>query len=103
MDIFNRKRIAELEEKLRDSERSRDRYMVKASELAAKLEEVSKLEETVPEGCVKGPWCQACEFAKTIHFNEYYGHSSFDTLVTMYVCSKGVSCRNFVQKGATDD
>ena len=103
MGIFNHKRIAELEEKLRDSERSRDRYKVKASELAAKLEVVSKLEETIPEGCVKGPWCKACEFAKTIHFNEHYGPSSYNTLVTMYVCSKGESCKNFVQKEIKDD
>jgi hypothetical protein len=103
MDIFNHHRIAELEKKLHETELDRDRYMSKAAELAVKLDEVSKLEESIPEGCVKGPWCKACEFSKTIHYSEHYGYNSYSSLVTMYVCSKGKSCENFVQKEIKDD
>lgn len=88
MDLFNRKRVAKLEEKLRDSERLVDLYINKAAELTVELEKVAKLEETIPEDCVKGPWCKACEFVKTIQY----------VTNRVYVCGKGASCRNFVQK-----
>lgn len=100
MDLFNRKRVAELEKKLRDSELQNSIYSTKVAELRAALEEASELEETIPEDCVKGPWCKACEFAKVIEYDESYGTYpyKFNTTKTMYVCGKGASCKNFVQK-----
>lgn len=103
MNIFNRKQITELEKKLHTTELERDKYISKAAEMEVTLEEVSKLEESIPEGCTKGPWCRACEFAKTIHYIEYRGGHGFDSLGTIYVCSKGKSCENFVQKEINDD
>lgn len=97
MDIFNRKRIKELEEKLYDTELERDKYIGKAAELDAKLREIGRLEESVPTDCVKGPWCEACEFVRTFHYRKYYGHSNYSTNC-MYVCGKGESCKNFVQR-----
>lgn len=98
MDLFNRKRVAKLEEKLRDSERLVDLYRNKVAELLAALEETSELEETIPEDCVKGPWCKACEFVKAIHCSEPHSIITFGTMKTMYVCGKGTSCKNFVQQ-----
>lgn len=103
MDIFNKQRIAELEKKLHETERDRDGYISKAAELEAKLDEVSKLEETIPEGCVKGPWCKACEFVRTFHYSGYYSPYAGHSLDTIYVCSKGTSCKNFVQKEIDND
>lgn len=103
MDIFNKKRIAELEKKLHETELERDRYISKSAELAVKLDEVSKLEETIPEGCEKGPWCKACEFVRTFHYTEYYGAYGGHSLETVYACGKGKSCKNFAQKVIVDD
>lgn len=103
MDIFNKQRIAELEKKLHETELDRDRYISKAAEFETKLEALSELEETIPEGCEKGPWCKACEFVRTYHYTEYYGHYGGHSLETIYTCSKGESCKNFVQKEIKDD
>lgn len=103
MDIFNRQRIAELEEKLHQTELERDRYISKAAELTVKLSEVSKFEESIPEGCEKGPWCKACEFCRTVHYTEHYGAYGYNSLETIYTCSKGKSCKNFVQKETEHD
>ena len=98
MDIFNKKRIADLEKKLHETERERDKYISKSAELASKLEEIGELAETIPEGCQKGPWCKACEFSRTFQYTEYYGPFGGHSLETIYACSKGKSCKNFVQK-----
>lgn len=108
MDIFNAKLvdrdyIENLEKKLRETEWDRDRYISKAAELKMKLDEVSKLEESIPEGCEKGPWCKACEFVRTFHYTEYYGPYGGHSLETIYTCSKGKSCKNFVQKEIKDE
>lgn len=97
MDIFNHKRIAELEKKLALAELERDRYKIDVSDLTGKFSEMAKLEETMPSDCVKGPWCKACEFVKTFHHSEYYGLALHRT-VTVYCCGKGESCKNFVQR-----
>jgi hypothetical protein len=98
MDLFNRKRVAKLEEKLRDSELQNSIYSTKVAELRAALEEASELEETIPEDCVKGPWCKACEFVKTIQYSEPCSPYALEVTNGVYVCGKGASCRNFVQK-----
>ena len=104
MDIFNKKRIAELEKKLRDTEVERDAYIYKASELEMKLEEVSKLEETIPEGCEKGPWCKACEFLRAFRYTSGLSSSGYPrNTKIIYTCAKGESCKNFVQKENKDE
>lgn len=96
--LVDRDYVENLEKKLRETEYDRDRYISKAAELATNLEEVTKLEETIPEGCEKGPWCKACEFVRTFHYIEHYGAYSGRSIKTIYACSKGKSCTNFVQK-----
>ena len=97
MDIFNRKKVQQLEEKLYDTELERDKYIGKAAELDAKLREIGRLEEMVPADCVKGPWCEACEFVRMFHYSKYYGYKC-KGLETIHVCGKGASCKNFVQR-----
>ena len=101
--LVDRDYIENLEKKLRETELDRDRYISKAAELADKLKAVSELEESIPEGCTKGPWCKACEFVKTYYYTEYYGAYSGHSLETIYVCSKGESCKNFIQKENKDE
>lgn len=103
MDIFNRQRIAELESKLHETEQDRDRYISKAAELEMKLREISRLEESIPEGCEKGPWCKACEFCRTFHYTGGISLSGYRSMNVIYTCSKGESCKNFIQKEIKDD
>lgn len=97
MDIFNKKKVAELERELAATRKSRDEYMRRASDYATEFIAMSELKETIPEDCVRGPWCEACEFVKTFHVSHYYGFVESDVR-TAYVCGKGKSCNNFVQK-----
>jgi hypothetical protein len=97
MDIFNLKRVEELEEKLHKAERDRDKYMSDLATLKLKFDEMGKLEESTPNDCIKGPWCKACEFVREFHHVEYYGMGNYN-ITPAYVCSKGVSCNNFVQR-----
>jgi hypothetical protein len=102
MDIFNRKRVRELEEKLAKAEESRDKYIGQAARLDVIFQEMEELKETIPEDCVRGPWCEACEFVKRYYYTEHYGLGSHYTR-TAYVCGKGKSCNNFVQKKYEED
>ena len=45
----------------------------------------------------KGPWCKACEFVKEFTHYEYFLTGSIP-IATGYVCGKGETCINFVQK-----
>lgn len=96
MDIFNRKKVAELQKTISELRTERDRYQSSIASLENKFEKLGELEETVPEGCVRGPWCKACEFVKTFHHVEYIGFGQHTT-VTAYACGRGKSCVNFVQ------
>lgn len=97
MDIFNRKRIEQLEIKLHQTERERDKYLRETIELKSKLEEISKLIDTIPKDCTLGPWCKACEFSRQFHISSYCGYGNFGT-ETITICNKGESCKNFVYK-----
>jgi hypothetical protein len=90
MDIFGKKRIAKLERELDDVRRA-------CNTNAQVLEEVGKLRETEPEGCVRGPWCKACEFVKTFYYREYFVSGCYNTQVG-YMCGKGESCKHFTQR-----
>ena len=100
MDIFNKKKVAELEKELdktrkllRKVEADRNGYHNEVN----MLREMVKFEETIPKDCVKGSWCGACEFVKEFYRvdYDYFGHSY---TVHEYSCGKGESCKNFIQK-----
>ena len=55
MDIFNNKRVAELERELANVKRSRDKYITEAANLKVRLDEITSLNESIPEDCEKGP------------------------------------------------
>lgn len=97
MDIFNNRKVAELERKLLDTEIERNNYKFQTECLIRKLEEVTALNESTPENCTKGPWCKACEFVRTFHYFDYLNPLRHKTDI-VYVCGKGNSCVNFVQK-----
>lgn len=97
MDILNRKKVAELERQVQELERKNHNLIDENAALKMKFDQMAELEESVPSDCVRGPWCQACEFVKTYSYHQHYGLGQWHS-VTAYMCGKGESCKNFVQK-----
>lgn len=105
MDIFNKKRVAKLEEDLAKAQKElyREQKLRESyRDELANLKEIAEFEKhAMPEDCRKGPWCASCEFAKGYYRYEYdcwgRGRSVWD-----YACGKGESCKNFIQKEVND-
>lgn len=105
MDIFNRKRVKELEEEVKKLQREKaklqweldgSKHMV--NNLRNSLADVIHYNETVPEDCKRGTWCAGCEFSKRLTiWTGYPMHSE-----NYHKCLKGESCPNFVQKEVKD-
>lgn len=101
LDIFNRKRVAELEAGLRDLEKVRDenselKSMLVKAEHELKL--VLTLKDAIPEGCTPGLYCEACEFAKKYYYHSWGYRANRNTMITGTICGKGESCQHFIQK-----
>lgn len=92
MDIFSRKKVRELEDKLRIAERERDDYKSEVYELRDGLKSIEKAIDSTPKDCIRGSWCQACEFGKELTVSGVFRNYTF------CVCGKGDSCKNFIQK-----
>jgi hypothetical protein len=97
MDIFNHKKVEELEMRLAKAQREADDLRTRNIHLQIDLdsanqtlEEILRVKDSIPEDCVPGSYCAACEFSK-----KYYFGANFKT---GYLCNKGKSCKNFVQK-----
>ena len=97
MDIFNKKKVESLERELAKIQRERDDYRYKTMCLEEKFAAMSKLEESIPEDCVRGPWCKACEFVRTFHYVEHHGYGVRSETIA-YACSKGECCNHFVKR-----
>ena len=99
MDIFNRKKVEELEKEVQDLNRllelvkkERDDARKKVDHLNETLKNFIVMRDDIPADCKPGEYCRACEFVKPYQFSNMYG------VTTGYTCGKGQSCKNFVQK-----
>lgn len=110
MDIFNRKKVAELEEKVRGLEgvnTENDRLRIELDRLANDLREVLRLKDATPTDCTPGNYCRVCEFGDHI-FKHYYVPGStlyrrdYNNVVSGYVCKRGDICQNFIQKNTEE-
>ncbi len=94
MDIFNLKRIEELEQQLEAANRElADLRMWKSIQIG-KFEEMAILKEVTPDSCTRGPWCKACEFSKTYHYTDGWYGNVYDVLF----CNKANVCKEFMPK-----
>ena len=99
LDIFNKHKVRELEERLLNTEMERNRYRNMAIHLENRLDDISRLGESIPEDCKKGPWCAACEFGKVFPYMAHYDFEVHSGVTKKYYgCGKGESCQHFVQK-----
>lgn len=104
MDIFNLKKVEELEQQVKKLEQKLTQANAKNLELQMELsnanstiDQMSAYVDSTPKDCVRGEWCAACEFGKSFYYNLYYQFDSYQT-INRTVCGKGKSCHNFVQK-----
>ena len=66
--------------------------------LRDKLESVQHLVDTTPVDCTPGKWCRGCEFSKTYHIPKPTSYGMLGAYDVLYVCGKGETCRNFLQR-----
>ena len=56
MDVFNRKKIKELGDKLHKVENERDRLKIILEEVSEDLKRIAMLKDTTPKDCIEGPF-----------------------------------------------
>ena len=96
MDIFNTKRVAELEKEVRELKDKNEKLEAHLSSTNDHLSYILEQKASTPDGCIPGEYCRACEFVKPYYHHDYY------TLIEGFLCGKGESCSNFIQKKVED-
>lgn len=61
-----------------------------------KFEKFTELNNTMPEECKRGLYCDACMYQRTLHYND--GSFSASNRRTMYLCGKGMVCPGFAER-----
>ena len=101
MDIFNLKRVEELErevERLRNVEKENDELRRSLSSAEAQMRGLLGLKDDIPEDCTPGSYCNACEFATHYHYHNWGYYTGRNTTITGIICGKANVCKNFIQK-----
>lgn len=99
MDIFNKKRVSELQAKIYSLEQKRNDLENQVYILKYKFDEIARLTENRPKDCVVGSWCKACEFSRIFHYGDCFRGSDY----TATVCVKDESCKHFTPKENNHD
>lgn len=94
MDIYNFKKVAELERKLEEANKELNDLRMWQRVQLQKYEEMAKLKEEIPESCTRGPWCKACEFSKIYHYTDVW----FASVNDVWFCNKANVCKEFTPK-----
>ena len=94
MDIFNKKRVEELERQLEEVNTELAELRMWKSIQIQKFEKMSELKEEIPESCTRGPWCKACEFSKVYHYTDSWYSNAYEVVF----CNKANVCKEFTPK-----
>lgn len=113
MDLFNVKRVEELERELAKTKRELEYTKEENNSLKFNLNRMENdfnaainAKANIPKDCVPGEYCQACEFVK--EYYKYYSSYNYATKlrhsneVTGYICDRANVCKNFIQKKEND-
>lgn len=105
MDIFNWKRVEELEHqlcKMRDIEDENANLRKCLDKATAEITRLLDMQQSVPEDCKRGDWCVSCAFGKEhvsdVHVSVSRHSPGYTYTHRSWLCTKGESCKNFVQK-----
>lgn len=94
--MTKKQRIEELEEVVKN-QLSKIRSLEQDIKIyQAKFEEFTELNNTMPEECKRGLYCDACMYQRTLHY--YVGVWPNDECRTMYLCGKGMVCPGFAER-----
>ena len=66
--------------------------------LRKKLDAVQQASDTTPVDCTPGKWCRGCEFSKSYRIPKFAEYGELGAYDILYVCGKGATCRNFMQR-----
>jgi hypothetical protein len=103
MDIFNLKRVEELERELTSEKRKNEELQLQLDYAESSLKNVLEIKETIPDGCFPGEYCRACEFSKDYYYDSYiYLYLVHNTSIRGTLCNKANVCPNFTQKEIKD-
>lgn len=94
MDIFNKKRVEELERQLEEANKELDDLRMWQRVQLQKFEAMEELKEEIPESCTRGPWCKACEFSRVYHYSDSWLRNTKD----VWFCNKAHVCKEFTPK-----
>lgn len=107
MGIFNSDRLEELECYVRKLEAENERLKKVLTKAEADIERACRLRQSIPDDCVPGSYCKACEFVTTVRYNyyvpRYLSGGGHDYRATEFICTKGNVCKNFIQKEIKHD
>lgn len=110
MDIFNKKRVEELEkdlkkvrERLKEVEQENTELRELLDKAGRNIDTILKVKQSTPDDCIPGPYCKACEFSKEYYF--YHGSylAKYDRVHRGWVCNKANVCKNFTQKEVSNE
>ena len=88
--------IESLEDKLRLKDCEIERLKKELTCFTKEVIDLSRLVSNTPDDCVRGEWCKACEFGKKYLVLDPQCRACFPHEI--YICTKGESCKNFIQK-----
>ena len=95
MDIFNSKRVEELERENAYLKRQLCEADSRAVSAENALATYLEIRDSIPEDCVQGTYCRGCTFVKEYCYSATWYHGQ---VITGYYCGKGKACKNFIQK-----
>lgn len=90
MDIFNRKKVQELESAL-------SQYKHELANAEHEIKQLLEMKNSIPDRCDPGEYCKICEFGKVWEYRSHiYGYHNSNFIG--YICNKGNVCPCFMQK-----
>lgn len=89
--------IHDLKQEISDLKEEVTCFKASTESLEKDLDNITKMKDSTPEDCKRGEWCKACEFSRIYFSRVYHGGAVWRSCPT-YMCGKGESCKNFVQR-----
>lgn len=106
MDIFNKKRVEALEKelkRLKKVEQENTELLGLLDEAGRNIENALKVQQSIPDDCIPGPYCRACEFSKEYYFRHRAFLANYDRVYSGWICNKANVCKSFTQKEVSNE
>lgn len=102
MDIFNLKKVEDLESDIRGLQHENESLRAALYEAEMHIKKLLDARDNTPTDCKPGPYCAGCNFAKEYRYVCNVGGrkswTGYNSRYSGFVCGKGSICKNFIQK-----